>query len=571
MKKYQQSIEFYHKAQKIYKKNLLKNDLLFTQLYTGLGLSYFNIHNYTQGYINFKQGYDLWSQLKLQDYLNMDTYTKLSSTQETHNAIKHLLNISYRSYHNSQTDDFKQIAQTTFNAWLNYKGSAGEGSNLLSMMEATATQQTKKDIKDLKNLTLQLVNLYNDTTPQQHDNIQHIQEKISTIEIRLNKKSEAFREFKKLKNISYQDISALLKPNQLYIDFAKMQKHYYFFSIDNQNHITFKQISQSDTTNLMASISVFLETNNKMSKEGNDQPTPVIDTKQHLYRIYNLLSQYINFNTHKELLISPDGLFNFLPFEALYDGKKYLVEKVNISYIPSGRELLRLHQKDVQQYNDEMVVFAYPDYGLYSDKDTNTTKSFTLSHYLRPLKGSKIEMQNIQKLYPKAKIFHTKNASLVNLFKIKHPKILHLSTHGLFMDNNSSTINPMQQVILAFANANYARQRDDYSGIATALQLSTLNLEGTQLVYLSACETGVGKLYGAEGVQGLPKAFVQAGAKNVIMSLWQVDDQATTTLTTYFYQNLKNKMSYKEALREAKLKMVEMHPYFWSGFILNGI
>jgi len=129
----------------------------------------------------------------------------------------------------------------------------------------------------------------------------------------------------------------------------------------------------------------------------------------------------------------------------------------------------------------------------------------------------------------------------------------------------------MFQSSLAFVDANLVALKQDYKGIATALSLSTLNLTNTQLVFLSACETGLGTIQTAEGVQGLPKAFIQAGAKNVIMSLWQVDDKATTTLTKYFYQNLKSGMSYKNALRNAKLKMIDMHPYYWSSFILSGI
>ena len=126
-------------------------------------------------------------------------------------------------------------------------------------------------------------------------------------------------------------------------------------------------------------------------------------------------------------------------------------------------------------------------------------------------------------------------------------------------------------IILAFSDANYAILEKNYRGIATALKLSNLSLNNTELVFLSACETGLGTVQTAEGVQGLPKAFIQAGAKNIIMSLWQVDDAKTTILTRYFYENVKGGMGYKEALREAKLKMIEMHPYYWSGFVFSGI
>ncbi len=113
----------------------------------------------------------------------------------------------------------------------------------------------------------------------------------------------------------------------------------------------------------------------------------------------------------------------------------------------------------------------------------------------------------------------------------------------------------------------------DTQGIATAMTLSTLDLTNTQLVVLSACDTGLGKIENAEGVVGLPKAFIQAGAKNIIMSLWSVNDAKTATLMKKFYHHLHKdkKQNYSEALRKAKLEMTKEHPYYWSGFVLSGI
>ena len=100
-----------------------------------------------------------------------------------------------------------------------------------------------------------------------------------------------------------------------------------------------------------------------------------------------------------------------------------------------------------------------------------------------------------------------------------------------------------------------------------------MNLSGTELVVFSACDTGVGDIHNAEGVDGLNKAVIQAGANRVLMSLWRVDDRMTVKFMSYFYKYLKDGRSYAKALRETKLRMIreKIEPKYWSAFVLNGI
>jgi CHAT domain-containing protein len=109
------------------------------------------------------------------------------------------------------------------------------------------------------------------------------------------------------------------------------------------------------------------------------------------------------------------------------------------------------------------------------------------------------------------------------------------------------------------------------NGILLAEEVKSLNLKNTELVVLSACETGLGEFSISEGVKGLQRAFMIAGAKSVIMSLWEVDDQSTQILMTLFYKNwIKNKLSKVDALKFAKieLKKIKPQPYYWAGFVL---
>jgi CHAT domain-containing protein len=173
------------------------------------------------------------------------------------------------------------------------------------------------------------------------------------------------------------------------------------------------------------------------------------------------------------------------------------------------------------------------------------------------------------------------------------PRILHVSTHGFFFPdpvNPQSAIqnplseepvfklsdHPMIRSGLILAGANHAWKagrplgnRED--GILTAYEISQLDLRNTELVVLSACETGLGHIDGNEGVFGLQRAFKIAGAKTLVMSLWQVPDYQTQELMTVFYEKLlTGKLAPRLALRAAQDEMRKRHyePYYWAGFVV---
>ena len=162
------------------------------------------------------------------------------------------------------------------------------------------------------------------------------------------------------------------------------------------------------------------------------------------------------------------------------------------------------------------------------------------------------------------------------LKKTNAPQILHLATHGFFLENkavNTKIGNPLLRSGLALAGANRRKgEKDD--GILTALEASGLNLWGTKLVVLSACDTGLGEVRNGEGVYGLRRAFVLAGTESLVMSLWSVSDYVTRELMTNYYKNLKQAAGRGAALRQVKLEMLKkpnrQHPFYWAGFIQSG-
>ena len=191
-----------------------------------------------------------------------------------------------------------------------------------------------------------------------------------------------------------------------------------------------------------------------------------------------------------------------------------------------------------------------------------------------------------------ARVLTQRDATERALLEVHGPRVLHIATHGFFLDDEargpSATRglvldargradvkvgeNPLLRSGLALAGAN--RDATEHDGILTALEASGLDLWGTKLVVLSACETGVGEVRRGDGVYGLRRALVIAGAESTVMSLWKVDDEGTRDLMVDYYTRLAAGGGRSEALRQAQLAMLaggsHAHPYFWASFIPSG-
>ncbi len=212
------------------------------------------------------------------------------------------------------------------------------------------------------------------------------------------------------------------------------------------------------------------------------------------------------------------------------------------------------------------------------------------------LTHTKIEIEKISDLIKANKwviqIYMGKDASENNLKNIDSPKILHIATHGFFLtdldlkyrkrafgvDMELAAENPLLRSGLLFAGCvNSFSSNISYSGvfengILYAYEAMNLNLDDTDLLALSACETGLGEIKNGEGVYGLQRAFIVAGVKNLLMSLWKIDDQATQELMTEFYAQLVKNKQISEAFSIAQKKLKEKYqsPYYWGSFVLIG-
>jgi CHAT domain-containing protein len=291
------------------------------------------------------------------------------------------------------------------------------------------------------------------------------------------------------------------------------------------------------------------------------------------------------------LLISPDGNLNRVPFEALVDEHgRYLIERYAMSYLTSGRDLLRMQVP--RQSRSESIILADPFFGeppprpadagsqaAAAQRRSVTTAAALSTLYFAPLSGTADEARAIKTLFPEATLVTGRRATKDTLQRVAAPRILHIASHGFFLDDGGRSAapaaadgNPLLRSGLAFAGANLTREHGE--GILTALEASGLDLWGTKLVTLSACDTGIGEVRNGEGVYGLRRAFVLAGAETLVMSLWPVSDYIARDAMVAYYTRLRAGFGRGDALRQAKLAMLRRpnrrHPYYWAGFIQSG-
>jgi CHAT domain-containing protein/Tfp pilus assembly protein PilF len=586
MKNYIKALSYYEKSLIISKKILGNEHSTIANTYNNISSLYETKKDYAKAYNYAKKSFDIFVK-------NQDKNFQALTNKEKNiylKSNKHIVSLLFRVA-NILKEKNQTLNQEMLNAWLNYKGGIFDSENSISTLYTnTKDKSLREKIEDLTALKRGLAKLYQSIPkPKEREawktKIEEIENKIATLTSEITQKASNFKEQQGLNHISYKDIAKHLKENELYIDYAKAGEYYYIFTIDSREKITFTQIDQQSSALIDSEVKAF--------REDVKQKNPNLKySKEKLSKLYELLIAnplQERIESKKSLIISPDGALRLLPFEALYDAttEHYLLESKKIRYIPSGKELVRLYKySQDKQSNRDSVVFANPNFDstIKSDKrehtsiTPNTNRSgiikalFTMR--FSPLDGTKEEAKNIKAiLNDKIVEYLQDEANEDNLIDIQQPKILHIATHGFFINDNSIP-NPMLKSGIALTGANSSAIKGESNGIVTALKLSGLKLKGTDLVVLSACETGVVDIDNTDGVSGLGKAFIQAGAKNMVMSLWSVGDQATKDLMTSFYKEIvQNNNNYADALQKAKMEMVkqDMHPFYWAGFVISGL
>ena len=275
-------------------------------------------------------------------------------------------------------------------------------------------------------------------------------------------------------------------------------------------------------------------------------------------------------STIKRVIISPDGPLNFISFATLLDSdQQFLGERLVVEYVTAGRDIL---EATPAAANKDCLIVANPDFQGPADNDSSNmlrmrggeTRELEDLHF-DWLAGTMTEASQLKKQLEswnwKPSLLTANDATKAALFKVHRPYLLHLATHGFFepIDSedwkavDSSQLNegraryfdnPMHRSGLALAGANLTlaawRNKQELTpaddGILTAEDAAALDLEGTWLVTLSACDTGEGEANAGEGVMGLRRGFLEAGAENILMTLWSISDSFTGQFMNDFYQ-----------------------------------
>ena len=573
-----------------------------------MGRLYEKMHNYPKAYHYAQLAFNIFLSNRDKAFNILDSKQKEKYLKSTSGYITSLLSASY-SYiqqlnKEGNTTKSQQILQSGANAWLNYKGSIFDSENAIAMLySSTKDKKLKAKIDDLVSSKRYISKLYQ-SLPKLKErefwktNIKNTEEKIAKLTNQISSRATSFKEQQGLKSINYKNITSHLKDNELYIDYAKVEGYYYLFTLDHKENIKFVQIDKNSTQEIDSLVKTFREDVNTILNDTNitDKKLKHLtqSSKEKLSKLYKLVIDKPLGDTLKNktsLIISPDGALRLLPFETLFDkdNNTYFIQEKEIRYIPSGKELVRLYKYSktkTSKAKKSAVIFANPNFDTKiasaSKEQTaitpNTNRSGIIKSLFRmrftPLPGTKAEAKAIEATLDKKSIigYQDNKATESTLMKVKGPKILHIATHGFFINDNTIP-NPMLKSGIALAGANASAIMGKSDGIVTALKLSGLDLKGTDLVVLSACETGVVDINSTDSVSGLSKAFIQAGAKDIVMSLWSVDDQATKELMGSFYREMKENKNYAEALKTAKLKMIEegRHPFYWGAFVVSGL
>jgi CHAT domain-containing protein len=204
-----------------------------------------------------------------------------------------------------------------------------------------------------------------------------------------------------------------------------------------------------------------------------------------------------------------------------------------------------------------------------------------------PLPSTGIEARALGAVLPGVHLVTGADATEAAIKQVRGPSILHIATHGFFLADQRREVNvsldeskpivsedPLLRSGLILAGANQRRSGAGEDGILTASEVTALDLWGTRLVVLSACDTGLGEVKNGQGVYGLRRALVLAGAQSLVMSLWAVADRPTRELMVDYYKGLQEGQGRSEALRTVQLKMLRsrdrQHPYYWAAFIESG-
>jgi len=574
-KKYPQAESLFKESLGIYEKLFSKKHSSYISTCENLSAMYTILKRYTEAETIYKH----IIQTKMQD---IETNFKNLSESEKEKYLKANIDNAFNTFQNFVFLRHKKnpsITEYSYNLVLQTKGL------ILSSAEKVKNRIINSKDENLKNLYLEWKSTKNKFTKAQNISAEIRQKKkisldslgkrINELEKELALKSEDFAHTFTTKIITWKDIQNILKPYEAAIEIVRIyRKDLTGENKKNDPVLYFALIikKQSKHPELVP-----LNDGTKLEKEYFINYKRSIKSKIVDDVSYNIYWQPIKAKLKgiKTIYLSPEGIYHQINLLTLYNTvtQQYLSDEVQIINVTNTKDLLE--QKSITGKYSYMI--GNPQYEITTS--SSNTSDYTRSTELQDipqLEGAEKEVKEASRFLMNNTTVIGKDATEEYIKSIKNPLILHIATHGYFKKGQyQTTTQAMLNAGLLFAGVvDYDRMEirpyDKEDGKLTAFEVMNMELDGTELVVLSACETGLGHA-SKEGVYGLQRAFKVAGAQSIIMSLWKVNDEATQLLMTKFYENWQKKgidkrTAFETAQKDLRKQFKE--PYYWGAFVM---
>jgi CHAT domain-containing protein len=412
---------------------------------------------------------------------------------------------------------------------------------------------------------------------EQKVNLDSIENATNAMEKKLSERSKDFSAKFSTVPVNYSTIKKLLTDTEAVVEIIRLSKFEQNFTADSK-YLALVLTKNSERPKL-----VVLDNGQQLENRYSKYYKNVVQNQ--LPDEYSFDQYWAKIDAEvqgkKILYISPDGVYNQLNLNTLKKtGGDYLLNRFDITILGNSKDLIALKAKKTVVPKKNATLLGFPDYGGAS---------------VNALPGTKTEIESISKILKASGYtinqYLQKTATESALKNVKGPTLMHIATHGYFLKDveqsgsafgvhlENASDNPLLRSGLMLAGAAQTvggatspSLSSNDNGILTAYEAMNMNLEGTNLVVLSACETGLGDVRAGEGVYGLQRAFLVAGADALIMSLWKVDDAATQQLMTSFYTNWLKLGNKQKAFKQAQLQLMTKYkqPYYWGAFVMMG-
>jgi tetratricopeptide (TPR) repeat protein len=465
---------------------------------------------------------------------------------------------------------------------------------------------------DIKEYLVKLYKMSNDELKKKNLNLDSIETIANNLEKELSLKSEAFKQSFEKKKVTWKSIQTLLKPDEAAVEVVRFR---YKDKKRFTDTIYYAFLIVTDQTEEHPDL-VVLENGNELENEFyteyRNNTKNRLEDKKSFDRYWSKL--YEKTKGYKRIFFSADGVYNKLnPSTFKLPDGKFLIDVQDIQQVNTTKDLLTGYYQTKQESNiyNSALLIGNPNFSLSEEQvqqasrkirgNKEEEKSYeslasTRGINLTKLPGTEKEINDIEKFLKGrnwiVNSYLGDSALKTAVTTANNPRVLHIATHGLFLedvkreskgifgfDEKKMIENPLLRSGLFFTGAdNYLKKENpnlndaEDNGLLTAYEAMNLDLDKTELVVLSACETGLGEIQNGEGVFGLRRAFQQAGAKTIMMSLWKVNDDATQQLMSSFYKNWVTGMTKRDAFSKAQQEVRTKYkdPYYWGAFVMVG-